>query len=47
MPPTVNCIKYNYEKPLQLQKKINFVYNSKVTPGKCDNLGVNDLESFK
>lgn len=43
----VTSIKYTCEKPIQPQKKINFVYNSKLTPGKCLNLGVNDLESFK
>jgi len=41
--PTANYIKYAHEKPVVAQKKINFIYNNKVTPVKCSNLGVNDL----
>lgn len=39
-------INFTPEKPSQNARKINFIYNNKA-PAKFENLGVNDLESFK
>ena len=46
-PPISSFTRYTPEKPAQNARKINFVYTNKAPPTKFENLGVNDLETFK